>query len=201
MLHRTCTVCDHELDLTCFREDPPRGPKVRVCLTCEIRDRECVDCSCVKPVSEFRRQGKHSRRAQCISCENDGQRDKRAADPNTAAKDRRYYQRYRASRLLDARQRYAANPRQARDRALRRLYGITVEDYDRMFADQSGACLLCDRTDVVLVVDHDHDTGAIRGLLCHRCNLLLGQVEKIGLTKFARYLAGQLNRRRSNGQG
>lgn len=62
-------------------------------------------------------------------------------------------------------------------------YGITVEDYDRMFAEQEGRCLICG-TDVPgghrkhLCVDHCHETGRVRGLLCNRCNGLLQWYEK-----------------------
>ena len=40
-------------------------------------------------------------------------------------------------------------------------------------------------------VDHEHDTGTLRGLLCFQCNVLLGKVEKVGLTKLTNYLRRQ----------
>lgn len=52
-------------------------------------------------------------------------------------------------------------------------YGLTIDDYDRMFAAQSGACNICrkpPKQGKSLHVDHCHDTGRIRGLLCFRCN-------------------------------
>jgi hypothetical protein len=64
-----------------------------------------------------------------------------------------------------------------REGHLRRKYGMTVADYDRMFEAQGGVCAICfearpeDRT---LHVDHDHESGVIRGLLCFRCNNALG---------------------------
>lgn len=57
-------------------------------------------------------------------------------------------------------------------------YGITLEDYILMFEEQNGSCAICKQRKYskhgLLSVDHDHETGIVRGLLCHRCNLLLG---------------------------
>lgn len=55
-------------------------------------------------------------------------------------------------------------------------YGLTGEQYDSLAASQSGRCAICRRpaTEKRLSVDHDHDTGSVRGLLCHRCNMGLG---------------------------
>ncbi len=55
-------------------------------------------------------------------------------------------------------------------------YGITVEQYDAMLRQQNGLCAICGRAPkrFRLAVDHDHETGEIRGLLCTRCNLGLG---------------------------
>lgn len=69
--------------------------------------------------------------------------------------------------------------RRARDGHLRQKYGLTVDDYDRMLAEQAGGCAICGRApreDISLHVDHDEATGAIRALLCFSCNNLLGDV-------------------------
>lgn len=73
-------------------------------------------------------------------------------------------------------------------RDLRVMYGITIEDYNKMFIDQGGCCAICRRPEVIvdkrtdrmrrLSVDHDHETGIVRGLLCHACNVCLGFVEE-----------------------
>lgn len=62
-----------------------------------------------------------------------------------------------------------------REYNLRKKYGIGVEDYNKMLSEQGGHCALCERRPEderynTLNVDHDHRTGAIRGLLCWWCN-------------------------------
>jgi hypothetical protein len=62
-----------------------------------------------------------------------------------------------------------------RAKAYRKQYGIALDDYDRMLDDQDGRCAICrcvPRTKR-LAVDHDHDTGEVRGLLCRGCNYWL----------------------------
>lgn len=53
--------------------------------------------------------------------------------------------------------------------------GVTDDDYARMLAAQDGHCALCPATPKTrrFSVDHDHATGRVRGLLCHRCNRAL----------------------------
>jgi Recombination endonuclease VII len=57
---------------------------------------------------------------------------------------------------------------------LRRRYGITAEDADAMLDAQGGLCAICKAAPAVHV-DHDHETGAVRALLCFNCNGGLGQ--------------------------
>lgn len=54
--------------------------------------------------------------------------------------------------------------------------GITVQDYWNMFYQQEGRCRICFglNGDKRLVIDHDHDTDEVRGLLCTQCNTGLG---------------------------
>ena len=58
---------------------------------------------------------------------------------------------------------------------------LTYEEYLQMLQDQSGLCKLCGNTNLggqALSVDHDHSTGKIRGLLCFKCNFIVGTIEK-----------------------
>ena len=70
-----------------------------------------------------------------------------------------------------------------REQALKRMYGITQQDYDRMITEQNHQCAICGTTDPggrhksnYFVVDHCHTTGKVRKLLCHHCNTALGLV-------------------------
>lgn len=74
---------------------------------------------------------------------------------------------------------YERNPRSERCRVLRRKYGLTAERFDEMLAAQGGGCAVCSTTEPggrwgLFHVDHDHETGEVRALLCHRCNVGLG---------------------------
>ena len=69
-----------------------------------------------------------------------------------------------------------ANDLDFRDRERARRYGITLEQLHEMYARQNNACAICGRSGCELVIDHDHITGELRGLLCIPCNILLGLV-------------------------
>jgi len=60
---------------------------------------------------------------------------------------------------------------------LNRTYGIGLEKYNSLLSEQSGVCAIC-KTECVsgkkLAVDHNHDTGEVRVLLCCKCNRGLG---------------------------
>lgn len=78
--------------------------------------------------------------------------------------------------------RYAARSKEenyARHRRamLKHEYGMTVEQYEKMFANQNGKCKICLDEHEVLHVDHCHDSLAVRGLLCMNCNRSLGMMK------------------------
>lgn len=74
---------------------------------------------------------------------------------------------------------YESSKGKAWARNLKNKYGITPADYESLLVAQDGCCAIC-RTDTdpygraKFCVDHDHTTGAVRGLLCNNCNRTLG---------------------------
>lgn len=63
-----------------------------------------------------------------------------------------------------------------------RNYGIGLDEYERMLEEQQGVCAICgleqnSKRNTRLCVDHCHDTGSVRGLLCDRCNRGIGLLQ------------------------
>lgn len=93
---------------------------------------------------------------------------------------------------------HKANPQHSRAKHIRNAYGLDWETYEEMFKSQDGSCYLCQHplklysNDLMesARVDHDHETGQVRALLCHNCNALLGHGKEnpMLLRKAADYL-------------
>lgn len=123
----------------------------------ELKERQytCSICREAKIGTEFR-WSLYKRDSYCKICRRAKDRE-RYKNSNGAGKDRVF------------------------DQSLRRLYGITLAQYNEMLAEQKHLCALCGEvpdTDRRMHVDHNHVTGKIRALLCHHCNLLLGNAKE-----------------------
>jgi protein-arginine kinase activator protein McsA len=72
-----------------------------------------------------------------------------------------------------------------------KTYGLTMAEWEAMVAAANGCCVACSRKTARLVVDHCHETGAVRGLVCHSCNTGLGALgdDAVGLWATQVYLA------------
>lgn len=77
---------------------------------------------------------------------------------------------------------YYKNPEKARAGQLKRMYGLTPEAWDGMFAKQAGTCAICSddlrRGTGGAAVDHCHKTGRVRALLCAPCNTAIGLLKE-----------------------
>lgn len=75
----------------------------------------------------------------------------------------------------------ASNPGASRKHALTRNYGITPEQWNKIFSDQDRCCAICrsptPKSKKGWHTDHCHTSGAVRGILCTHCNVALGQVK------------------------
>lgn len=69
----------------------------------------------------------------------------------------------------------------AKNKYLEQTYNISLKQYEKMYMEQAGLCAICRKPTTIekpfLFVDHDHDTGKVRGLLCHKCNAGIGLFE------------------------
>ncbi len=75
-----------------------------------------------------------------------------------------------------------------------KMYGISIDAYNRMLEEQGHVCAICknvNKNGRVLGIDHDHETGQVRGLLCNKCNFGIGHFnDSIALlSKASEYLA------------
>jgi hypothetical protein len=148
--------------------------------------KRCVVCGETKPLDRFYRAAgmADGHRSDCVPCNLAAKKARTALDPQ-ANRDRvRRWQLENAERYRAKQLEYAASGRKQlvdRKSYLKRKYGMTIADYDRMFEHQGGVCAICGKPrpdERTLHVDHDHATGVIRGLLCFRCNNALGDFDE-----------------------
>lgn len=121
---------------------------------------------------------KHMARGMCCACYEAWRL--RNNDPDRAAKHKSsnaYAKRNREKIRLQVRAWRARQSKEfLKDQDLKGLYGISLTDFNAMKEQQGNSCAIC-KKGRKLVVDHDHTTGEIRGLLCARCNGILGDFE------------------------
>lgn len=81
------------------------------------------------------------------------------------------------------------DPIKDRNRHLKYWYGITIEEYNYILVKQKYLCAICSidlKIQKKINLDHNHKTGAVRSILCVRCNLSLGLIEDEDWIKKAR---------------
>lgn len=144
---------------------------MKVCTRC--KEEKSLDC-----YSIHQRSKGNLLRAQCKDCHAIARKE---TYQRHAEKRRAYSKEYHQANLEE-------NRRKAREGQLKRKYGITLEQYNKMLEDQNGVCLICSGTGGMshmltpLVVDHDHTCcegqttcgKCVRGLLCSGCNTGIG---------------------------
>lgn len=137
----------------------------------------CSKCGTSKPLESFnrdrrRKDGRYPRCSDCSKVDKvTSARRVRERDPDG---DRARRARYRRT----YRERHPDRVREQQRRAdLRRNYGITPEEFSAKITAQSGVCAICGLPMTRPHVDHNHATGAVRGLLCSQCNLGIGHLQ------------------------
>jgi hypothetical protein len=124
------------------------------------------------------------RSSRCKSCLGEQRKLRYHSSPSQRERQKKWRnEKYKTStshkEVEQTRARQWASSRAGRDAFLRRSYGISVDQYESMEILQLGCCAICGTTEVGghakrLHVDHCHETGQVRGLLCNGCNLGLG---------------------------
>lgn len=131
-----------------------------------ISDTKCVECKRLYAKTPARR--KYGREYAAAY---------RIAHPEYAERQRAASKAYTARRRLDPLLRAKWNT-ESNERNYVKKYGITREEKLELLASQNGACALCGTTAPKTFrpwhLDHDHNTGKVRGVLCHHCNVGLG---------------------------
>lgn len=146
----------------------------------------CGDCKLEKPTSEFNTHyGKP--RSQCKVCHsrasgewNSKNKEHRASyvknwhtsNVEKVRKHKRKYEENRTTKQIEERKNYLYW------RHIRKAYGLTPETFKELLDKQNGVCALCKKPGRIgrngkFYVDHCHDTGRVRGLVCRPCNTSL----------------------------
>lgn len=164
-LKATCKACDAARHAANFVPKPrdPEALRLRYEQRRQSPQKRCSTCHTVKDRAEFHksRDGKYGPvlKPSCKSC--------------NSARVREWY----------ARNTDQSNSNRRRLR-LKAVYGMTIAEYDTILATQDGKCAICEQPErsvhaprgkaFRLSIDHSHETGRIRGLLCQRCNRAIG---------------------------
>lgn len=113
-------------------------------------------------------------------------------------KDHKYGVRSMCKKCLNSKNRDNYEKISGKKKMLKYKFGITLDGYNILHELQDGKCALCDRDrkdfNKDFAVDHDHNTGKVRGLLCMNCNMDLGIIEnyKQNPERWDKYLKGGL---------
>lgn len=146
----------------------------------------CTNCGETKRVTSFspdkrKKNGLKSQCKQCCASESTCYATSRYWNDPEYREKKKKYDRDRHRRRYDSDPQYREDVRR---RHFLSTYGMTLEDHADMLESQQGRCAICGflpdpeaekRADRTLEVDHDHETGEVRGLLCRRCNDALGK--------------------------
>lgn len=134
--------------------------------------KQCRRCDVWRETTEFRKapQNKDKLQSYCKYCQNILKEDWR--------------QRNMGHYIAYAKQAYKDHPRRSKGRSLQKFFKCdwqtALKKYEEMLVNQNQRCAICKvhNSEITLTVDHCHNTGKVRGLLCHSCNLCLGRMKE-----------------------
>ena len=133
-------------------------------------DKKCKKCELIKDVSEFPKNSavKGGLENWCKACKKEYYNNLQCKENHSKS-----HRKYRST---------SAFKRHIHNYNLKKRYGITREEYDIILTDQGLGCAICGYKGLLtakknLSVDHNHETGTVRGLLCQKCNTGLGNFQ------------------------
>ena len=188
---KQCTHCMMERDISLFHKNKycTDGRRI-VCKYCVSKERQerykvaknqpnqcpfnemtCTKCNLTKPIADFGDMptATFGKKLRCRACERFRQRKQEETKRNCPYGRIKIHHKSRKTRL-------------------RKLYGMTIADYDIMLHSQNGLCAICGKPETAkrhdkhngeirdMAVDHCHETGKVRGLLCCNCNQGIGKL-------------------------
>jgi hypothetical protein len=134
--------------------------------------KRCSKCNKEKPLTKFHKRSgrKNSFGSWCKDCMNEHSKIYRIKNIEKENRRRKNYRACHKKEMKEVSIRYN----------LKRQFNLTPEQYDDILTKQNGRCAICgihqSEIDYRLAVDHSHSTGNVRGLLCHQCNMGIGNL-------------------------
>lgn len=160
-LNWRCKPC-HRIHLADVSMRPPRHRTPE-------GTKRCQRCKETKPLAEF------------FADKNQYDGHARMCKPCQTTRHQQWVEENREQVNRYARQRYKNDPHRYMEYERRGHYGMAPGEYARMLAEQKGRCAICGTDDPAprrnFAVDHCHETGLVRGLLCGKCNTGIGQLQ------------------------
>lgn len=142
-----------------------------------MSEKKCKKCGVVKDFNEFykNKRNKDGIITSCKECE--GKRARKWGDTHKERKLAlaKEWVKNNKDKLASYDKKWATNnPDKVKERWLKQCYGITLAQYKQLAENQFNKCAICEKVSDKLFVDHDHNDGRIRGLLCRECNTGIG---------------------------
>lgn len=145
-----------------------------------IKTKKCYSCKITKPLADFyrRKRNKDGRDGRCKVCAEAYQLQYRKTEAGKSSRKRERSKRRNDGGISNLRHRA-------------RNYGLTADEIKEIYTNQNECCDICEAPISLdkIQVDHNHDTGRLRGLLCQSCNIkIIGMDDKVFLQKALDYL-------------
>lgn len=144
----------------------------------KLEQQTCATCNTTFSIDHFYVKNKETqaRLKHCKYCTQERNQNNLLNNPNRRAENYKYKNQWSRD-----------NPERNRNSYLKRIYGITSVEYEKIAEDQNHNCAICNKKETKqnifgnpkrLAVDHCHSTGKVRGLLCFHCNSSIGKFKE-----------------------